>query len=258
MTTGTEARSARGALWAAPAERADALVWSTRDDELGALGALCAWAARFEAREGRPPAVWTRGLCADLSLSPAELLAQLPVYVTLCDTLLLVASPRSPLSLCTVVVAHVWRTLGNAAESIDVELIAAAERDATVAAFDSFHVMHATANERLPPEVHELEWRVVGERLERCAHLATSLALNAAVRDLLPAVRKAAAAAAQSDTKADANGKSWARGMPWGARRACKSRMRGRARAFLESGAQRPGVTTGLPPGSARPGKAGV
>jgi hypothetical protein len=191
-----ERRSVRGALWAAHAAQADAFAWCTRADEPVALRALGVWAERFEAKEGRPPTVWLCALCADLSLSPAELLAQLPCYLTLCDKLLLLASPRTPLDLHAVIAIHAWRTLGGSASSVEVVLAGgAAERDATVAAFDSFHVMHATAHPDGDAAGAGADERAdVAERLELSAQLATSLVLNAAMRELLPAVHAAAAA----------------------------------------------------------------
>jgi uncharacterized protein YhaN len=174
-------------------QRADAFALSAAGDDRRSLCALCAWAERFEAREGRPPVVWLRALCADLSLSPAELLAQLPCYLTRCDRLLLLASPHTPHDLHAVIAIHVWRTLGGPADTIEVALVAAAEREQTVAAFDAFHVMHADAQEPAA-EATAAERAAVAQRLRLCAQLATVRALNAEVRDLLPAVHAAAAA----------------------------------------------------------------
>jgi hypothetical protein len=197
----TERRSRRGALYAAHAARADVFACCTRVDEPAALGALCAWAERFETKAGRPPTVWLSALCADLSLSSTELLAQLPCYLTRCETLLLLASPRMPLDLHAVITIHTWRTLGDPlASSIEVVLAGgAAERDATVAAFDSFHVMHASADEGVRADGDAAgtgadERANVAERLELSAQLATSFALNVAMRELLPAVYTASAA----------------------------------------------------------------
>jgi hypothetical protein len=213
-----ERRSARGALWAAHAQRADAFVWSIRGDEYDAFTELCAWAERFEAREGRPPTVWVRELCADLSLTATELLAQLPCLFTLCDAFLLLSSPRTPLDLHAVIAVHTWRTLGGSVDSIEVALVAgAAEREATVGAFEGFHVARAAADE-LPAADggNEADHAEVVERLELCAMLALPQTLNSAMRELLPAVHRAAAAAAAADGIACAAAPTRARLLSWG------------------------------------------
>jgi hypothetical protein len=244
-----ERRSERGALWAAHTERADAFVWSTPADEQRSLRALCAWAERFEAKKGRPPTVWVRALCADLSRTAAELLAQLPCYQARCDTLLLLASPRTPLSLNAAVVCHVWRTLGGPPDSVDVELVSAAEREATVAAFDTFHVMHACADKRLPSEDGEGEREAVAERLQLCVQLATSLALNPAIRELLPAVHRAAAAAAADAGTERVGGR--AASAAGGGRGSAKQHAQQRGRGCLGAGGRRVCTTDGRKAGVA-------
>jgi hypothetical protein len=106
-----------------------------------------------------------------------------------------------PLDLLAVITIHTWWTLGGPpASSIEVVLArGAAESDATVAAFDSFHVMHASADERICADGDAAgtgadERANVAERLELSAQLATSFALNVAMRELLPAVHASAGA----------------------------------------------------------------
>jgi hypothetical protein len=189
-----ERRSALGALWAAHVERADAFAWITPgDDNDGELHALCEWAARFEAARGRPPLLWVRELCADISLEPVELLAHVAVYMTRCDLLLLIASPATPHSLYAVVVCHMWRTLGDGSNGrVEVVLASAEDPEQTVAALDQFHVMHAdagaTAN-ALHSQATQREWAAVAERLQ-ALRAARDLA-RAQRGDARPAARRA-------------------------------------------------------------------
>jgi hypothetical protein len=106
------------------------------------------------------------------------------------ERLLLLASPKTPLSLNAVVACHVWRALGGQTSEVDVVLVGgAATSEQTVAAFDTFHVMHALADD--DDEGSERERATIAERLRACVRLATVRTINLAVRDLLPVVHRA-------------------------------------------------------------------
>jgi hypothetical protein len=182
-----------GALVAQAAERVDAYVLHTNGP---IVTELCAWAQRFEAREGRPPTVWLRELCADPSLSANEQLAHLPCYLAYCDTLLLLASPHTPHDLSVVVGYYVWRMLGSRADAVEVLLGSDSPAERTVAAFDAFHVMHADLGAHdggAPAQGSAREVSALGARLRACVRLASVRAFNSAVREVLPAVHAAAA-----------------------------------------------------------------
>lgn len=66
-------------------------------------------------------------------------------------------------------------------------LLASASPERTVAAFDTFHVMHTHLTDG-----DELERAATFERLRGCVRLANVCAFNIAVRDLLPVVQDAA------------------------------------------------------------------
>jgi enamine deaminase RidA (YjgF/YER057c/UK114 family) len=186
-----------GALVAQAAERVDAYVLHTNGP---IVTELCAWAQRFEAREGRPPTVWLRDLCAEPSLSAAQQLALLPCALARCEQLLLLASPQMPHDFEFVVTAHVWSVLGGQLAEVAVELVGGAPAAAqTVAAFDAFHVMHAT----VAPLPSAREHALVAERLCACVQFATVRAVNSAVRELLPAVSDAAATATRRAAEAE-------------------------------------------------------
>jgi hypothetical protein len=181
---------ARNCIAAEPAERADAYVVSAASDQQ-ICAELCSWAERFEAEEGRAPTVWLQQLCASRSLAPAELLAHLPCYLARSDRLLLVASPETPLDLTAATTCYVWRVLGGRPATVDAVLLASASPARTVAAFDTFHVMHSGSL----TDGDELERAGATERLRACVRLAGVCAFNVAVRDLLPVVQAAARAA---------------------------------------------------------------
>jgi hypothetical protein len=106
------------------------------------------------------------------------------------ERLLLLASPKTPLSLNAVVACHVWRALGGQTSEVDVVLVGgAATSEQTVAAFDTFHVMHALADD--DDEGSERERATIAARLRACVRLATVRTINLAVRDLLPVVHRA-------------------------------------------------------------------
>jgi hypothetical protein len=199
---------ADAALRAERAARADAYAVHAPEDG-PMLAELCAWAARLEATEGRSPTVWLRELCAEPSLSAAQLLGHMPCYLARCDKLLLLASPRTPLDFIGAMASYVWTVLGGRTEDVHVELAKAVPPAHTLAAFDAFHVMHAdlnlkaalrggggapaTAPAACPSGERELG--EVAERLRACVRLATVRKFNWAVREVLPAVHDAAAAA---------------------------------------------------------------
>jgi hypothetical protein len=91
--------------------------------------------------------------------------------------------------------------LGGRTEDVDVELDATLPPAQTVAAFDTFHVMHALAEAAEAARVDTAALRarhasLVAERLGRCVQLATAHCVHRAVRDLLPRVCAAAEARA--------------------------------------------------------------
>jgi hypothetical protein len=97
-----------------------------------------------------------------------------------------------------VVVCHVWRAIGGDLGAVEIALDPASAAEPTVAAFDAFHAMHAEVDAERCSGWSARERAAVAERLRLCAQLATARALNVAVRDLLPAVREAAAVAKAS------------------------------------------------------------
>jgi hypothetical protein len=152
-------------------------------------------------------------LCAERSLSYSQLLAHLPCYLARADSLLLLASPRTPQSLHVAVVCHVWRVLGGRTEDVEIELAAQLPPAQTVAAFDTFHVMHACADLAAARDAADAagsprpsRQSLVAQRLDRCVELATAHQVNRAVRDVLPRVCKAAELRAAEASQADGTG----------------------------------------------------
>jgi hypothetical protein len=182
-----EAGAAGRRLYAVRAERADAFVARAPSDGL-MPAELCAWAERFEAREGRPPTVWMRDISDDVSLSSSELVAHMLCYLARCEHIVLLASSRTPLSLLPVIICHVWSVLGGLPSHIDVVLSDSEPLEQIVAAFDTFHVMHASFDLPIPWATED----AVVDRLRDCVRLATVRAFNIVLRELLPSVYAAA------------------------------------------------------------------
>lgn len=158
--------------------------------------ALRAWALDFLACEGRHPAVWLDALSSDPLLSPSEQLAHMPVYMARCSRLLLLCGPSIADSLRTVAQLYAWRASGGLMSKVECVLVAPramapAERQvrwqATVAAFDAFHVLYATPGGAAPEEV---------ERIVHAVELATVSHFNETIRSFMVPVQQAATAEA--------------------------------------------------------------
>jgi hypothetical protein len=172
------------------APRADAFVVRAPFDQL--YPELCAWAVRFEAARGRPPTLWLHEVCADPALSQTELLAHTTCYLARCDTLLVLASPRTPFDLPAATALYCWSVLGGRPEDVEVALARSEAPEQTLAAFDTFHAMHATVVDASALGASDGNAIAYAHRLRVCVQLATVRAFNARVREVMPAVHAAA------------------------------------------------------------------
>lgn len=184
------------------APHADAyVVHSQLDSSDSKARALGEWAAAFRQRARRPPRIYLDVLCADPSLMPCELLAHLPVYMAQCHRLLLLASPSLSDRLWCVTELYLWRAMGGRLEDVDIALVRtdADGRQATSAAFDTFHISFAATADR-----------EVAHVLARVVDIATVGRFNRSIRDVMPQVLAAVAQAEKAglDTRQPGSGET--------------------------------------------------
>ena len=173
-----------------PLTCADAyVVHCAKDDAHLRAAALCRWAAAFAAMHRRPPTVWLDVLCADISFSPVEALAHVPVHMAKCKQLVLLAGPALLEHLEPVVHCYAWEAIGRRLRDAHVEHIAAdaRTRNDILAGIDTFHVMNTRA---AAGEVHE--------RLVAVVEIASASHVNVTLRELLEPARRVLDAAADA------------------------------------------------------------
>ena len=181
------ASSAREPEARMPLACADAyVVHCAKDDAHLRAAALCRWARAFAEAHGRPPTVWLDMLCADISFSPVEALAHVPVHMAKCKQLVLLVGPALLEHLEPVVQCYAWEAIGKRLLDAHVELVAAnaRTRNDIVAGIDTFHVMNTRA---AAGEVHE--------RLVAVVEIASASHVNVTLRELLEPARRALDAA---------------------------------------------------------------
>ena len=159
-----------------PASADAYIVHCAKDDAHLRAAALCRWAAAFTAVHRRPPTVWLDVLCADISFSPVEALAHVPVHLAKCKQLVLLAGPALLEHLEPVVHCYAWEAIGRRLRDVHVELVVAdaRTRNDILAGIDTFHVMNTRA---VAGEVHE--------RLVAVVEIASASHVNVTLRELL-------------------------------------------------------------------------
>jgi len=166
------------------------VVHSDLDDAASRTDALLSWAADFRRLYKRPPRVYMDCLCADEYLEPSRRLAYTPLLVGASRKLLVLPGPCMLDDLLCVAELFTWEAVGGSLkDGVELRLATANKSDveATVAAFDAFHVMYATSTEHAG----------LSEQLDLMVTIATQPLINRAVRNLLPIVQDAADKAMQ-------------------------------------------------------------
>lgn len=148
------------------------------------MRALESWARSFAAQHGRAPVVFFESLCADDTLSPAELLAHAPTYLNASARLLLLVGPSFASELWNVGHLWCWRALGRQQAEIDVALVgrSSANASAVVASFDAFHLSHAVRCRSVEAEsvLRSVFAAATVARVNRCVRDVTALVAAAA------------------------------------------------------------------------------
>jgi hypothetical protein len=129
-------------------------------------------------------------LCADPLMVGVELLQHMPVHMARCSKLLLLVSPTITDSLRVVTELYTWRASGGQLAGVECVLVApqgasADERQkrwqATIAAFDAFHVAYSRSKQKDE-----------AERMTHAIQLATVPHFNEVIRSFVQPVQRAA------------------------------------------------------------------
>ena len=92
---------------------------SWHDDSQPKWAVLCGWAKDFKRRHGREPSVWLDSVCVDQT-DVADKLAGLPVYLSGCRELLVLAGPTYLGRLWCLVEVYTFLTVGGQREKVTI------------------------------------------------------------------------------------------------------------------------------------------